>query len=133
MDNGKYYINDGTWIDHNTSYPLSCTFAVITTGGKTTAGLYRYGADGSVTDITAYTEDRALTNEDRAVFDKALEGLMGVRYEPVSVATQVTAGTNYRFTATAAPVVPNPVSYTAHIFVYKSLSGEVELTGIVRL
>ncbi len=54
LDNGKYYINEGTWIDHNTDYPEATrTFAVITTGDKTTAGLYMYGEDGSVTDIAA--------------------------------------------------------------------------------
>jgi len=54
MDNGKYYINEGTWIDHNTDYPEATrTFAVITTGDKTTAGLYKYEEDGSVTDIAA--------------------------------------------------------------------------------
>lgn len=54
MDNGKCYINEGTWIDHNTDYPEATrTFAVITTGDKTTAGLYMYEEDGSVTDIAA--------------------------------------------------------------------------------
>lgn len=52
MDNGKYYINEGTWIDHNTDYPeLTRTFAVLTTGNKTTAELLMYEEDGSVTDI----------------------------------------------------------------------------------
>ncbi len=54
MDNGKLYINEGTWIDHNTDYPEATrTFAVITTGEKTTAGLYKYEEDGTVTDIGA--------------------------------------------------------------------------------
>lgn len=53
-DNGKCYINDGTWTDHNTDYPEATrTFAVITTGEKTTSGLYMYEEDGAVTDITA--------------------------------------------------------------------------------
>ncbi len=53
LDNGKYYINEGTWIDHNTSYPEATrTFAVITTGEKATAYLYIYEEDGSVTGIT---------------------------------------------------------------------------------
>lgn len=53
VDDGKYYINDGTWIDHNSNYPdADRTFAVITTGQKTTAGLYAYGEDGSITDIS---------------------------------------------------------------------------------
>ena len=90
-------------------------------------------ADGSITDITAYSEDRALTDDDWLVFEKAFEGLVGVRYAPVSVATQVSAGINYRFTAAAFPVVPNAVSYTVHIFIFKPLSGEAELTRIVRL
>jgi hypothetical protein len=54
MDNGKYYINEGTWIDHNADYPEATRiFAVITTGEQTTAGLYRYEENGSVTDIAA--------------------------------------------------------------------------------
>ncbi|WRS27880.1 metallophosphoesterase [Oscillospiraceae bacterium MB08-C2-2] len=53
-DNGKCYINEGTWIDHNTDYPEATrTFAVITTGEKTTAGLYTYEEDGTITDIAA--------------------------------------------------------------------------------
>ncbi len=52
LDNGKCYINEGTWIDHNVDYPEAPrTFAVITTGDKTSAGLYSYGEDGSVLDI----------------------------------------------------------------------------------
>ncbi|MEA4896474.1 MAG: metallophosphoesterase [Oscillospiraceae bacterium] len=54
MDNGKYYINDGTWIDHNTDYPdATRTFTVITTGSKTTPALYMYGEDGTIVDISA--------------------------------------------------------------------------------
>ncbi len=54
LDDGKFYINEGTWIDNNTNYPEAArTFAVITTGEKTTAGLYQYEEDGSVTDIAA--------------------------------------------------------------------------------
>ena len=53
LDNGKYYVNEGTWIDDNTRSEAERTFAVITTGEKTTAGLYQYEEDGSVTDIAA--------------------------------------------------------------------------------
>lgn len=54
MGDGKYYLNDGTWIDHNTDYPDAArTFAVITTGDKTTAALYSYMEDGSIKDISA--------------------------------------------------------------------------------
>ncbi len=52
-DAGKLYINEGTWIDHNSDYPAATrTFAVATTGETTDATLYVYGEDGSITDIT---------------------------------------------------------------------------------
>ncbi len=54
VDNGKYFINEGTWIDHNTDYPDAVrTFAVITTGKKDATGLYMYEEDGSISDISA--------------------------------------------------------------------------------
>lgn len=52
VDN-KLYVNDGTWIDHNTSYPdATRTFAVITTGTVDDAAIYEYMTDGTITDIT---------------------------------------------------------------------------------
>ncbi len=54
IGNGKLYINEGTWIDHNTDYPdATRTFAVITTGDKDTAVLFKYMEDGSLSDISA--------------------------------------------------------------------------------
>ena len=52
-ESGKYFVNDGTWIDHNTDYPeISRSFAVITTGEKDTAALYSFGKDYSAMDVT---------------------------------------------------------------------------------
>jgi UDP-2,3-diacylglucosamine pyrophosphatase LpxH len=49
----KIYLNEGTWIDHNTLFDTAeRTFAVITTGDHTHASVYGYNADGSITDIT---------------------------------------------------------------------------------
>lgn len=52
IKNSKYYINSGTWIDHNTDYPeASRTFAVITTGQKDVSTLYKYNEDGTIGDV----------------------------------------------------------------------------------
>lgn len=60
MGNGKYYLNDGTWIDNNTDYPdATSTFAVITTGNKDTAALYSFKKDGTVKDISASVSQEA--------------------------------------------------------------------------
>lgn len=77
--NGKYYLNDGTWIDHNTDYPdATRTFAVITTGDETTAAIYSYSEDGSITDITSSvskTDEKNTANSlENVAFDyKAVE------------------------------------------------------------
>jgi len=50
----KLYVNTGTWIDHNYSYPdATRTFAVITTGAVDDATVYKYMADGTIADFTA--------------------------------------------------------------------------------
>jgi len=50
---GSYYINSGTWIDHNVDYSdAPRTFVVITTGDKDTATLNCYMEDGSIKDIS---------------------------------------------------------------------------------
>lgn len=45
--------------------------------------------------LGGYTNDRPLTKEEKALFDKAYKGEVALR--PVSVATQVVAGINYSF------------------------------------
>lgn len=54
---GRYYINDGTWIDENLNAAFTRTFAVITTGATDSATLYLYDADGSITDISTESTD----------------------------------------------------------------------------
>ena len=49
----KQYVNDGTWVDHNSVYPYTTrTFTVITTGTVSNAALYDYMPDGTIIDIS---------------------------------------------------------------------------------
>lgn len=53
--NGSYYVNSGTWVDHNTDYPdATRTFAVITTGEQDKIELLSYEESGRLWDISAY-------------------------------------------------------------------------------
>ena len=81
--------------------------------------------------VGGYTADRAITDDDLKVFNEAMNGLVGVGYEPTLVATQVVAGTNYRFTAMATPVVLNPVPYKVYVYIFKPLQGPAQLIKIV--
>ena len=79
-------------------------------------------------------ESPAVTDELKAVFDKAMEGFTGVGYVPVAlVAQQVVAGMNYRFLCEATTVVPGAETDYALVTVYKDLDGNAEITEVVRL
>ena len=75
-----------------------------------------------------------LTDDEKAVFDKGMEGIVGVSYEPVCVlATQLVAGTNYAFLAYGTTVTANPESSYYIVAVNEDLDGNAELKGINKL
>ncbi|MDR1541619.1 MAG: hypothetical protein LBU32_27245 [Clostridiales bacterium] len=78
-----------------------------------------------------YTEDRELEPEDMEIFEAVMADAEDAEYEPTLVATQVVAGVNYRFTATATSddVQPNLV----YVYIYQPLDGTPELTEIVNV
>ena len=93
---------------------------------------------GDLPDVLAggwqVTADFELTDEQKALFEKGLEGLVGANYVPIALlGTQVVAGTNYCFLAQTTPVVPdaNPV-YTL-VFLYQDLEGNVQLMNVADL
>ena len=72
-----------------------------------------------------------LTDEEKEMFTKAMETVLGETYEPVCVlATQVVSGTNYAFLARGTVVSNDPVSNFNIVKIYKDLQGEVSLTSI---
>lgn len=72
-----------------------------------------------------------VTAEEKAVFNKAVEGLDGVGYEAVDViAAQVVSGMNYAYLCKAAPIVAAPAPYWAVATVNKDVDGNVKLLGI---
>ena len=82
-----------------------------------------------------YTGQRPLEASDRELFRRATAGMTGVSYTPESVATQVVAGTNYRFICTAKTTTPGLETYEAEIIVFQPLpgQGEAKIAKITRL
>ena len=77
-------------------------------------------------------ENTALTEEQKAIFDKALETLIGVNYVPVALlGTQVVAGTNYCFLAQATVVYPDAAPQYKLVYVYADLEGNAAVLNIV--
>ena len=79
-------------------------------------------------------EETKITEEQKAVFDQALEGLLGVNYEPVAyLASQVVAGTNHCFLCKATVVYPDAVPGYKLVFIYQDLQGNATVTQIADL
>ena len=79
-------------------------------------------------------EDTSLTEERLAVFEKALDGLVGVDYNPLCyLGSQVVAGTNHCFLCRATVVYPGAEAGLALVYVYEDLEGQCELSDIVTL
>lgn len=72
-----------------------------------------------------------LTDEVRALLDKALEDYTGLNVVPVAyLGSQVVAGTNHALLCRIAPVTPDAVETWAIVYLYEDLEGRVEITEV---
>jgi len=65
-----------------------------------------------------------LNTEAKTVFNEAVGSLLGVKYTPFAVATQVVAGVNYSFLSQAQVVAPGAPLRVVKIHVYQPLPGQ---------
>ena len=90
--------------------------------------------DGHLSGGWTPSADPAVTEELQAVFDKGLEGLVGVRYTPVAyLGSQVVAGTNHAFLCQATVVYPGAEPYYTIVYLYEDLQGNVTILNIAEL
>lgn len=78
-----------------------------------------------------WTPYHELTAQDSVVFDEALKGLVGVTYQPLEVATQIVAGTNYRYKCWAKLSGANSLQWEAIVDVFQPLPETGELPKMV--
>ncbi len=73
-----------------------------------------------------------LENQDvQAVFDKAMEGYVGVNLVPIQeLAEQLVSGTNHMFICIGEPVTANPVPAIYVVTVYEDLDGNAEVSSV---
>lgn len=83
-----------------------------------------------MTMLGEWTVHDSITEQDLQIFNNAVKGLVGVKYEPTMVATQMVNGTNYCFISKSAIVTLNPHEGISKVTIYKPLQGDAVLTGI---
>lgn len=71
--------------------------------------------------VGGWSKFRTVEEDDLKVFNEAVGMLKGVDYEALIVATQVVAGTNYKFICNATSVTNPPHDYLVEIVVFKPL------------
>jgi hypothetical protein len=71
-----------------------------------------------------------ISAETKEVFDKALNGLLGVKYTPVAVATQLVSGKNYSFFCNSNVVAPRSANEAAVILIYAALDKPPHIISI---
>lgn len=80
------------------------------------------------------SESPEITDEIKALFDKAMENLMGVNYVPVAyLGSQVVAGTNHCILCQATVVYPGAQPGYVLVYLYEALDGTVEILNIADL
>ncbi|MBR4905708.1 MAG: hypothetical protein IKZ44_02535 [Clostridia bacterium] len=83
---------------------------------------------GTIAGGWAIAENCEMTDELRAIFEKALDGMVGVNYVPVAcLGTQVVAGINYCFLAQAKVVYPDAQPKYVLVYIYEDLSGNAQI------
>jgi len=97
-----------------------------------TAGLVEKHAQGeTLPGGWTVSGDYTVTDEARRIFEEGLQGLPGAGYAPVAyLGSQTVAGTNHCFLARAKAAYPDAEPYYALIYLYESLSGQVEILDI---
>ena len=76
-------------------------------------------------------EDQTLTDDQKQIFDKAMEKLVGVNYEPIAyLASQVVSGTNHCFLAKATVVRPGATPRYTLVYVYENLNKDCKVLDI---
>ncbi len=73
-------------------------------------------------------QDTKITEEELKIFNKAIEGLTGVGYEPVAyLGSQVVAGTNHCFLCKSTVIYPGATNRYTLVYIYEKLDGTEEI------
>ena len=76
-------------------------------------------------------EDPTITDELKALVDKATGNLVGASYTPVALlSTQVVAGMNYCILCKITPIVPDAIPTWNLVYIYADLEGNAEITNV---
>lgn len=79
-------------------------------------------------------EDQTVTAELKEIFEKAVQGYLGMEFEPLKLlATQMVSGMNYKFLCKGTSVSANPEVAEYVVIVYRDLKGNCSVFSVERV
>ena len=88
-------------------------------------------AEGPLAGGWTAASDPTVTQERSELFDKALDGMVGVDYTPVAyLGSQVVAGSNHCFLCLSRVVIPDAIPKYVLVFIYEDLQGNAQIMNI---
>ena len=122
MDNYEIGNAEGFW---------NLTAALVEKHAAMAAGAVRVGRNEAADGGWGTASDPAITDEVRALFDKAMKGLVGVNYVPVAyLGSQVVAGCSHAVLCQATTVYPGAAPRWVIVYLFEDLDGGVTITDI---
>lgn len=92
------------------------------------------GTEGGMTGGWKATDSADMSKEATAAFEKAMEGIEGVKYEPVAyLAQQQDSGTNYAVLCKAKDDSPDAQPYYAIVYINENPEGNAKVLDIVSM
>ncbi len=89
------------------------------------------GMEKAIVGGWSIAESPEITDETRALVEKATDGMVGAKYTPVAlIASQIVSGKNYCILCRIAPVTPNAEEKYALVYIYADLNGNAKITEI---
>lgn len=83
--------------------------------------------------VGGWAKFRQIIDGEQELFNKALNGLRGVAYEPFAVSTQIVSGMNYKFLCNATTVTNPPRDFLAEVIIYQPQNGDPIINRITEL
>ena len=119
---GEFMKREGTKMKKWIVIFLAALLLTVSASAEMTVGGW------NAAETTEITEDR------QALFGRAMEGLLGVRYEPVAyLGCQPVNGTNHCFLCRATVVYPGAAPAYKLVYIYEDLQGNAEILHIADL
>ena len=83
--------------------------------------------------VGGYSNFKAVTTEEVKIYEKAMNGILGVERKLLAAAKQIVNGTNYAYLCDSKVIAPNAEPYNDLVIIHKPMSGDPQIVEIRKI